>query len=132
MNLELEDDRYCFVCGEENENGLHLSFALVEGRVFTEITFRKVHQGYKDIVHGGLLSAVLDEAMVKASLMQGMPAVTAEITVRFRTPLLINEKVIVAAEVKKVNKKIIETSAVVKKHDGMLIAEARGKLFLKK
>ncbi|MCG2722084.1 MAG: PaaI family thioesterase [Thermodesulfovibrionales bacterium] len=82
MDIQLEDDRYCFVCGEENENGLRLFFTLLDGKICAEFTFSKVHQGYKDIVHGGLLSAVLDEAMVKASLMQGMPAVTAEITAR--------------------------------------------------
>jgi len=132
MDLQLEDDRYCFVCGEENENGLHLVFTLLEGKICSEFTFRKAHQGYKDIVHGGLLSAVLDEAMVKASLMQGMPSVTAEITVRFRNPLLVNERAVVEAEIRRVNRKIVETSAVIKKHDDTLVAEGWGKLFLKK
>ena len=89
-------------------------FTLLDGKVCAEFTFSKAHQGYKDIVHGGLLSAVLDEAMAKASLMQGMPAVTAEITVRFRNPLLVNERAVVEAEIKRVNRKIVETSAVIK------------------
>lgn len=132
MALQLEDDRHCFVCGDENENGLRLAFTLIEGKVCSEFTFLKAHQGYKDIVHGGLLSAVLDEAMVKASVMQGMPAVTAEITVRFRSPLLVNERVSVEAEIRSVKREIVETSAVIKKHDSTLVAEGWGKLFLKK
>jgi uncharacterized protein (TIGR00369 family) len=132
MDFPLEDDRHCFVCGEENKNGLRLSFTLLEGKVCSEFTFSKAHQGYKDIVHGGLLSAVLDEAMVKVSLMQGMPAVTAEITVRFRNPLLVNETAVVEAEIRKVKRQIVETSAVIKKHDNTLVAEGWGKLFLKK
>jgi uncharacterized protein (TIGR00369 family) len=128
MKMNLEDDHYCFVCGEENPSGLHLKFSASKGKILTEFIPRKIHQGYKNIVHGGIISTLLDEAMVKAALMQGMPAVTAEITVRFRTPLMAGEKVIVEAEIKKMNKKIIETSAVMKKEDDTVIAEAHAKL----
>jgi uncharacterized protein (TIGR00369 family) len=129
MNFQLEDDSYCFVCGKKNENGLHLAFTLLEGKIVSEFTFRKNHQGYKDIVHGGLLSTVLDEAMVKASLLQGMPAVTAEITVRYRSPLLVGEQAVVEAEIIRMNRKIIETAAVIRKFDTTLIAEASARLF---
>jgi len=128
MKPDLEDDHYCFVCGEENPAGLHLEFALNEGKVLTEFTPQKIHQGYKDIVHGGIISTVIDEAMVKAALMQGMPAVTAEITVRFRNPLMAGEKVVVEAKITKANRKIIETTAVVKKADGTPVAEGSAKL----
>jgi uncharacterized protein (TIGR00369 family) len=128
MKPNLEDDDYCFVCGEENPDGLHLRFSLNKGKVLTEFTPQKIHQGYKDIVHGGIISTVLDEAMVKAALMQGMPAVTAEITVRFRNPLMAGEKAIIEAEITKASRKIIETAAVVKKADGTPIAESSAKL----
>ena len=126
--MNLEDDHYCFVCGEENPSGLHLKFSAGKGKIQTEFIPRKIHQGYKNIVHGGIISTLLDEAMVKAALMQEMPVVTAEITVRFRAPLMAGEKVIVEAEIKKMNKKIIETSAVMKKEDDTVIAEAHAKL----
>ena len=126
--MNLEDDHYCFVCGEENPSGLHLKFSVNKGKIRTEFVPRKIHQGYKNVVHGGIISTLLDEAMVKAALMQGMPAVTAEITVRFRAPLMAGEKVIVEAEIKKMNKKIIETSAIMKKEDDTVIAEAHAKL----
>ncbi len=128
MKYNLEDDHYCFVCGEENPSGLHLKFALCDGKVRTEFNPQKVYQGFKDIVHGGIISAVLDEAMVKAALMEGMPAVTAEITVRFKNPLIAGEKAVVEAEIIRANKKIIETSAIIKKPDNTPIAEGRAKL----
>jgi len=128
MKNTLQDDHYCFVCGEQNPSGLHLRFSFQDGKVRTEFTPQKIHQGYKDIIHGGLISTLLDEAMVKAALMQGMPAVTAEITVRFRFPLMAGEKIIVEAMILKMNKKIIETSAVVKKTDNTVIAEGQAKL----
>ena len=128
LKTNLEDDRYCFVCGEKNPSGLHLKFSLDDGKVLTEFTPQKIHQGYKDIVHGGIISTVIDEAMVKAALMQGMSAVTAEITVRFRNPLMAGEKAIVEAKITKANRKIIETTAVVKKADGTPVAEGSAKL----
>jgi len=128
MKTDLKNDHYCFVCGEKNPSGLHLRFSLNEGKVLTEFTPQKIHQGYKDIVHGGIISTVIDEAMVKAALVQGMPAVTAEITVRFRNPLMAGEKAIIEAEIRKANRKIIETTAVVKKADCTIVAEGSAKL----
>ncbi len=128
MRNTLEDDNYCFVCGEKNPHGLHLKFSIYEGKASAEFIPQKIHQGYKDIVHGGLISTLLDEAMVKVALMQGMPAITAEITVRFKSPLMAGEKAIVEATITKMNKKIIETSANIKKTDNTLIAEGHAKL----
>lgn len=107
---------------------LHLKFSIHEGKVLSEFVPQKVHQGYKDIVHGGIISTVLDEAMVKAAIMQGMPAVTVEIGVRFKNPLTVGEMAIVEATITKMNKKIIETYAEMRKTDGTLIAEGQGKL----
>ena len=128
MKHALEDDHYCFVCGENNPSGLHLKFSIHEDKVFTEFIPRKIHQGYKDIIHGGLISTILDEAMVKAALMQGIPAVTAELTVRFRNPLLAGEKAIIEAAILTSNRKIIEATASMKKADETVIAEGTAKL----
>ncbi len=128
MIQTLEDDNHCFVCGEKNQNGLNLTFSLLEGKVLSAFVPQKIHQGYKDIVHGGIISAIIDEAMVKAATMQGIPAMTAEITVRFKRPLMVGEKAIVEATIMKMNKKIIETSAKIEKKDGTLIAEGQAKL----
>jgi uncharacterized protein (TIGR00369 family) len=128
MRHILEDDHYCFACGEHNPSGLHLKFSCHNEKVVSEFTPEKVHQGYKDIVHGGIISTLLDEAMVKVAISQGMPAVTAEITVRFRNPLMVGEKTKVEATVVKMNRKIIETTAVITKTDNTLIAEAHAKL----
>ncbi len=128
MKNKLQDDNYCFVCGEKNPSGLHLKFSIHEGKALSEFVLQKTHQGYKDIVHGGIISTLIDEAMVKVALMQGMPVVTAEITVRFKNPLMVGEKAVVEASIIKMNKKIIETSAIVKKSDNTIVAEGHAKL----
>lgn len=128
MKNKLEDDKHCFVCGEKNPNGLNLTFSFREGKAAAEFILHKTYQGYKDIVHGGIISTLLDESMVKAALLQGIPVVTAEITIRFKNPLMVGEKAIVEAHITETNRKIIDTSATIKKLDGTLIAEGYAKL----
>lgn len=128
MDKPLEDDHYCFVCGEENPYGLHIKFSFQDNKVKAEFITQKAYQGYKDIIHGGIISTLLDEAMVKVALMQGMPAVTAEITIRFKNPLIIGEKAIVESQIIKMNRKVIEASANMKKTDNTIIAEGHAKL----
>ncbi len=128
MKHTLEDDHYCFVCGEENPSGLHLKFTLCDGKVKTEFVPQKIFQGYKDIVHGGIIAAILDEAMVKAARMEGKQAVTAEITIRFKNPLMAGEKAVIEAHILRTNKKIIETAAIIKKPDNTPVAEGHAKL----
>ena len=128
MKKTLEDDNYCFVCGEKNPHGLHLMFSGRDGKIMAEFIPQKTYQGYKDMVHGGIISTLIDEAMVKAALMQGIPAITAEITVRFKNPLMVWDKAIIEATIIKMNKKIIETSAIIRKTDNTPIAEGYAKL----
>ena len=92
MNREslstVEDDGMCFCCGAKNPIGLKLEFEMLpDSRLQTYWTPRKEHQGYKDIVHGGLVAAVLDEVMIRLLYALGIRAVTAELHTRFIRPL---------------------------------------------
>jgi uncharacterized protein (TIGR00369 family) len=128
--LLLEDDQCCFVCGKQNPAGLNLVFSFNENRASAEFTLKKTFQGYKDIVHGGIIAAILDEAMIKSALACGIHAVTAELTVRFKGPLFTNEKASAVAEVVKKGKKLLEAVAQIKDNDGQIIAEGKGKLVI--
>jgi uncharacterized protein (TIGR00369 family) len=128
MRLNLEDDGHCFVCGRNNSSGLKLDFREEDGRTVAEFVPGKAHQGFRDIVHGGIIAAVLDEAVMKTVLAKGIEAVTAEITVRFRSPLAVGERARVEAGITKSGGRLFETSAVVVKSDGTVAAEARTKL----
>ncbi|GAB4419619.1 MAG: PaaI family thioesterase [Thermodesulfovibrionales bacterium] len=127
-DLKLEDDHYCFVCGRQNPIGLNLNFSYNNKKAFAEFILKKSYQGYKDIVHGGIIAAVLDEAMIKAALAQGINAITAEITVRFKNPLLVGEKATVEAEIVKYGKRLIEATAYIIGPGSETIAEGNGKL----
>ncbi len=128
--MELKDDRMCFVCGMDNPGGLRLVFAMDEAdkSIRTEFTPAKSHQGYQDVTHGGLISTVLDEAMTKLAFQLGMDAVTGRLTVRFKRPLMVGEKVIVTGRITKESGRAIEAEASAVREDGTVVAEAEGLL----
>jgi len=110
--LELTDDRMCYICGKDNPHGFRLDFEHPEkGLLRARVVFRKEHQGYKDIVHGGLVAAVLDEMMVNLAWVEGLPAVTAEITVRLKKPVRVGRPVLFEGRFDKVGPRAIRASA---------------------
>lgn len=124
----LRDDGYCFVCGEKNPIGLKLDFSFDGKRIMARFIPQKEHQGYMDIVHGGIVSTLLDEAMVKVAIAMGMPAVTAEMDVRFKKALKVGEEITVIAEIIRKTRKLLVAYANVVSNNGTVIAEAEGKL----
>lgn len=124
----LTDDGFCFACGMDNPSGLRLEFRGGNGKVISEFIPQKAHQGFKDIVHGGIITTVLDEAMVKAAMSLGIEALTAEISVRFKMPLPVGEKAFIEAEIKKIGNRLVETYARISKADASVVAEAGAKL----
>ncbi len=125
----LRDNQRCYVCGKENPAGLAVAFAIdKEARSITaDFTPAALHQGYEGIVHGGILSALLDEAMVKLAFSLGIPAVTAEMTVKFKSPCAPGEELRVSGRLLNETRRLIEAEAKIER-GSVVIAEAKGKL----
>ncbi|MBI5663515.1 MAG: PaaI family thioesterase [Nitrospirae bacterium] len=126
--MDLSDDGYCFVCGPKNPIGLKLDFRFDGKTVSTEFLPKKEHQGYMNIVHGGIISTLLDEVMVKLAIEMGMPAVTAQMDIRLKKALNTGTKITVSAEITRDSKKIIEAYAKAVTDDGVVVADAKGKM----
>jgi uncharacterized protein (TIGR00369 family) len=126
---ELRDNDGCFACGKSNPAGLRVDFKLDRDKrtIHGRFAPARIHEGYAGIVHGGILSTLLDEAMVKLSFMLGIPAVTAEMTVKFRTPAAPGDELTVTGWLSRETRRLIEAESRIE-HGGILIAEARGKL----
>lgn len=126
---ELRDNERCYVCGKKNPAGLGVAFEVdTDARsIRARFTPLPLHQGYEGIVHGGILSALLDEAMAKLAYSLGIPAVTAEMTVKFTSPAAPGEELAVSGKLTHETRRLIEAEAVIKK-GLVVIAEAKGKL----
>jgi uncharacterized protein (TIGR00369 family) len=90
----------CFVCGDENVKGLNAKFRVGDdGRVVLETTVDHGFEGFGGHVHGGVVTAMLDEAAGWAVMhaLQRL-CMTVEITIRFKRPVVGGSKVKVVAE----------------------------------
>lgn len=126
---ELRDNPHCFVCGKENPAGLGVDFEINRERrsISAKFTPLDIHQGYEGIVHGGILSALLDEAMAKLTVGLGTPAVTAEIRVAFKSPAAPGNELLISGRLLQETRKLIQAEAKIERGP-VLIAEATGKL----
>ncbi len=125
-----EDDHFCFACGNKNHDGLKLHFHEKDGKLFTEYAFPKKFQGYAGVVHGGMISLVLDEVTVNLPWrMYDTPVVTAELTVRLKKPALIGQKIIFSSWIEKEVKNLISVKGEAVLENGEVIATASVKCF---
>lgn len=127
-HLELGDDDGCFACGKSNPFGLRLEFEREGDEYVTYFVPEKRHQGWIGIVHGGILSTVLDEVMARYVHVLGHSAVTGEISVRFRRPARVGHRLRFAGRIDEENSRMLVCSARATDEDGTLIAEATGKM----
>jgi uncharacterized protein (TIGR00369 family) len=120
----------CFVCGKDNSAGLQLSFDLDKERQTLQTTFTAgpTFQGWDGIVHGGIISTLLDEIMAKLSYELGYNTVTASLEIRFKKPAPILEPLIVLGEITEVNKRLVRARGRVVKKDGTILAEGKSTL----
>ena len=80
---------YCFACGPDNPEGMHLKFTLDEARQTFVCRFRlgKRYTGPPGHCHGGIIATILDDAMGKANKLRNVVAVTKEMTVEYLKPV---------------------------------------------
>lgn len=126
--MKFVDDGYCFVCGPKNPTGLKLDFSFNGKSISTQFTPQKEHQGYMDVVHGGIISTLLDEVMVKLAIEMNLPAVTAQMDIRLRKAVAVGEKITFIAEILRKTRKTIEIYAKAVIEDNIVVADAKGKL----
>src|SRR5437899_214990 len=95
----LPHTRSCFVCGESNPIGFNLRFETDGTIVSASFVPRKEHAGFREIVHGGLIATLLDEAMVwVCAVNTSRFAFCAELNVRVLNPPKPGESAHITAE----------------------------------
>jgi len=126
---KLQDNEKCFVCGKKNPAGLAVDFDInIENKSISALfTPSDIHQGFEGIVHGGILSSLLDEAMAKLAFSLGLQAVTAEMTTKFKSPASPGQELRVSGRITGENRKLIQAEAKIEQGRNV-IAEATGKL----
>ena len=118
---------HCFVCGDQNEQGLKAKFFYDDEEAFCEIVATESFEGYRGIYHGGVLSALLDEVMVKTILANDRYAVTAEMTIRFHVPVRVGDRLKFRGRINRKKGRVFLTEGSVTTDGGEVVASATGK-----
>ena len=86
------NSKMCAICGLDNKYGLRAPFYNMEdGSVMTKFKYREEHQSYPGRVHGGLITAMLDEMGLRAlwtkKLNEETFGVTISLDTKYRKPV---------------------------------------------
>jgi len=122
------DDGNCFACGPSNPIGMHVHFdraADAQG-VLARLTLAPEYQGWRGIAHGGIVMALLDEAMAHAAGFAGHRGVTATVSVRFRKPVPLERPIEVRGRVRWQRRNVLGVEGSIFDESGNLLAHADG------
>jgi acyl-coenzyme A thioesterase PaaI-like protein len=116
----------CFACGRQNPIGLHLQFFTDGDKVTTTFTPRPEHQGFPGVMHGGLVSTVLDEVIGRVAINKELWMMTAKLEVRYKKPVPIGQPLTVTGEITHLTHRLMEGRGEIRLADGSLAVEAIG------
>lgn len=123
----LADDRRCFACGPDNPIGLRLTFEYGDDSARTVVTPARQFGGWTDIIHGGIVATLLDEAMAHAAIACGVRAVTARLEVRFRKAVPVGRPLVLEGRITGRRGRVLEMRSELTDAGGTLYANALGK-----
>jgi hypothetical protein len=90
----LHRSRSCFVCGTENERGLHLQPRRDGKKVYVEYSPAADYRGFSSTIHGGMTATLLDEVMGHvAGLRVDGKAATVELTITYKKPVRVGSPI---------------------------------------
>lgn len=120
--LAKQAHRNCMACGnaETNPNALQLDFTThSDGSVSAQFNVTHRHQGYDGLLHGGMVSTLLDAAMTHCLFSKGVRALTAELLVRFAEPVRVGQNITVTAHFIGQRRGIYQLEAFIHEHKTM-------------
>jgi acyl-coenzyme A thioesterase PaaI-like protein len=125
------NSKMCFVCGLQNEFGLHASFFETDANeVVALIKPSQQHQGYPGRMHGGVAAAILDETIGRAidhGKINTVWGVTLELTTRFRKPIPLDQELKIVGRVLSEGTRVFEGTGEIILEDGEIAVSAVGK-----
>ncbi len=121
------EGHHCFACGTANPIGLNLQFFRIGDQVCSEITLGENHVGWENMIHGGIISTLLDEVMSWAILyFKRVLFVTRKMDLKYirpvtsGTPLIVKGKLVDSSEPPK-----IRTQGEIRDKEGRLLVRSR-------
>lgn len=115
----------CFVCGVENDESLKTKFYELENNELMAIsTPTPTHQSYPDRMHGGIISAILDEVIGRAIMIEEPDAwgVTVELNIKYKKPVPLDKPIKTVARITRNTRLLFEGTGEIILEDGSVAA----------
>jgi uncharacterized protein (TIGR00369 family) len=97
-----------------------------DGGVEAVIECNESLEGYRGLIHGGVISSLLDAAMTNCVFARGDVALTAELNVRFRHPVMVGPPATVRARIERRYRSLYFASAeLTQNHEIKATAEGK-------
>jgi acyl-coenzyme A thioesterase PaaI-like protein len=128
-----QSDNYCFVCGKDNPQGFQIKVRYSEPEMAaeTELSLPREYQGWAAVIHGGILSTLLDELMAHAVWRFAGPGLTLSLEVRFHAPLKPDEPIRVRGVLHTPNgRRRLAEGEIIRLSDGQRIASGKSRFLL--
>lgn len=121
------NSRMCIICGLDNEYGVRAPFYNMEdGSVMSVFRYRPQHQSYPGRVHGGLITAMLDEMGLRSLWAKEQSeetfGVTLSLDTKYRKPVPYDTDLISRGVIIRENNKFFVTDARIMDLDGNILA----------
>jgi uncharacterized protein (TIGR00369 family) len=131
MSLPDQSWSHCFACGPNEAHGLRIAYHF-EGdeELRAALRFDARFQGFDGVVHGGILATCLDDAMANLACLKGERALTAELAVRFRRAVVVDEPVELVAWIEERAGRLLKAAAQIRDAAGVVRAEGSGKFLI--
>lgn len=121
------NSRMCVICGMDNAFGLKAQFYTMEDEsVMTLFSYREEHQSYPGRVHGGLITAMLDELGFRAFWVhdENTLGVTLKLETKYRKPVPYGVQLKGVGRVIRQTPRFVHSQAEILDLSGTLLASA--------
>ncbi len=116
-----------FVSGDsQSDIKIQYYFDHENGHFYSKVFFTSKTQGPPQHVHGGAISAVLDETMGAAAWLNGYTAITTHLSVNFIKPIKLNSELFVEAWIENIEKKKVFIKSKMIGDNNITYAESDG------
>jgi uncharacterized protein (TIGR00369 family) len=119
---------YCFACGQDNPEGMHLKFALdgERKRFVSHFRLSKRFTGPPGYCHGGIIATILDDAMSKLNKLRDAIAATSQLRIEYIRPVPLHLPLTVESrELHKRGRRLTHTAEILDQK-GSVLARGRG------
>jgi acyl-coenzyme A thioesterase PaaI-like protein len=109
---DVQMETSCFACGRDNPNGLQIHFEIdATGAAAASWVPARAWEGFENVIHGGILTTAMDEAMAKAVVAAGIQGLTCELRIRLHHSVNPGSPLHIRGWIVRVHRRLVRTEA---------------------